>query len=422
MGLVVLLVAALLLAVTIAGTVAVGSGLITPPWVNRLLVPTASAAPSEPVEPSPSTSPTPTPSRSPGAWTAAGSMITPSRVLGTATLLLDGTVLVAGGTAGGTDGSELLTSAELFDPASGSWIATGSMLQGREGQTATLLSNGTVLVAGGNSRAQLDPELASAELYDPVTGAWTATGDMIDARTVHTATLLPDGRVLVAGGYTARRPGDLSAHFLASAELYDPVTGTWTATGDMIHARPGHTATLLPDGQVLVAAGQRLASAELYDPVTGMWTATGDMTEGYHGHTATLLLNGTVLVAGGDAPSGPGAVGWPHAEVYNPVTGTWMATARMAKARLAHTATLLPDGRVLVSGGRVDGGYESQWLYDAELYDPGTGTWAPTGDMIQARSGHTATLLSDGRVLVSGGAGSDPQASAELYDPGGGTR
>jgi N-acetylneuraminic acid mutarotase len=409
-----LMVAAVLAASAITGAVVVGSGLVDPPWVNRLLIPTTSPAASTLVEPTR----TPMPSRRPSVgWTLTKSMIAPARDWGTATLLPDGTVLVAGGADGHADGSEPLSSAELFHRASGSWVATGSMLAGRIGQTATLLSNGMVLVAGGSSDDGQETALESVELYDPVTGAWTATGDMIRARSRHTTTLLSDGRVLVAGGFESAQ-GAGGYDRLPSAELYDPVTGSWTATDDMSQARDAHTATLLPDGRVLVAGGGgggRLSSAELYDPVTGTWAATGDMTEPYLGHTATLLLDGTVLVAGGDAPSGPGARAWHHAELYDPVTGTWVATRGMITPRLGHTATLLADGRVLVTGGANPGDTGSA----AELYDPVTGRWQAIGDMIQARSGHTATLLPDGRVLVVGGVGSEQQAAAELYQPGG---
>ncbi|MGH8094559.1 MAG: kelch repeat-containing protein [Chthoniobacterales bacterium] len=174
--------------------------------------------------------------------------------------------------------------------APGGFEATGSLATAREFHTATLLPNGMVLVAGGNGNF-----LASAELYDPATGTWTATGSLATARALHTATLLPNGMVLVAGG--VGNPG-----YLASAELYDPATGTWTATGSLATGRDYHTATLLPNGMVLVAGGSdnnALASAELYDPATGIWTATGSLATARYYHTATLLSNGMVLVAGG---------------------------------------------------------------------------------------------------------------------------
>jgi N-acetylneuraminic acid mutarotase len=407
MGRILLLVAALLAAGTITGALAVGSGLLDPPWVNRLLIPTASAAASGLVEPSSA------PTLGPPSGPPSASMITPARVLGTATLLPDGTVLVAGGTDDQPDGSDPIASAELLDPASETWVATGSMLESRAGQTATLLSNGLVLVVGGSSGDGHGTALLSAELYDPFARTWMATGAMSQARAWHAATLLTDGRVLVVGGMESTDVGVGGYDRLASAELYDPDTGTWTATADMTKARDGHTATLLPDGWVLVAGG---SSAELLDPDAETWIATDDMTEPYYGHTATLLLDGTVLVAGGDAPSGPGARAWPHAGLYDWVTATWDATQKMITPRLGHTATLLPDGRVLVLGGRVHGGAASPLLRDAELYDPDTGRWAAIGDMIDARSGHTATLLPDGRVLVLGGAG------FELYDPAGQAR
>lgn len=279
--------------------------------------------------------------------------------------------------------------------------------------TATLLPGGRVLVAGGVVNDRLDGRVsASAELFDPAGRKWAATRGMVDARWGHTATLLPDGTVLVAGSYV--NSGDP----LASAELYDPGSGRWTPTGRMSTGRGGHTATLLPDGRVLVTGGgaedtlleggPRSATAELYDPRTGEWTATGTMIEARKEFTATLLPDGRVLVAGGDG-------GFMAAELYDPGTGRWTATGSMAQGRIGHTATLLPDGTVLVTGGCAcsePGAWSS-----AELYDPGTGRWTATGSMGTARIFHTATLLVDGTLLVVDEGLYDRPASAELYDP-----
>ena len=275
----------------------------------------------------------------------------------------------------------------------GSWTATGSLTTARFSHTETLLPNGKVLVAGGTDSSFFS--FASAELYDPATGLWTATGSMATARTLHSATLLPNGKVLVAGGYN-------NGVNLASAELYDPATGLWTPTGSMAAARYQHTATLLLNGQVLVAGGYNdnvgpLASAELYDPATGLWTPTGSLATARFSPTATLLPNGQVLVAGGGNFNGFLA----SAELYDPATGLWTATGSMATAREIYTATLLPEGQVLVAGGLGDSGV----LTSAELYDPATGLWTPTGSMATARYQHTATLLPNGQVLVAGGYG-----------------
>ena len=291
--------------------------------------------------------------------------------------------------------------------------ATGSMATAREYHTATLLPNGKVLVTGGHQGIAY---FASAELYDPVTGTWTTTGSMAAVRDRHTATLLSNGKVLVTGGEDGIA-GDGGISF-ASAELYDPATGTWTTTGSMATAREQHTATLLSNGKVLVTGGGNgiayLASTELYDPVTGTWTTTGSMTTVRIDHTATLLSNGKVLVTGGHSVSSDLA----SAELYNPVTGTWTKTGSMATARYSHTATLLPNGTVLVTGGRNS----SSFFRSAELYHPATGTWTKTGSMATARAFHTATLLPNGKVLVTGGGhGSGVVAGAELYDPATGT-
>ena len=322
----------------------------------------------------------------------------------TATLLPNGQVLVGGGW---NDITGFLASAELYNPATGAWAVPGSLAIPRREHTATLLPNGQVLVTGGYAGFGGGDYLASAELYDPATGTWTATGSMATGRSDHTATLLPNGRVLVAGGIN-------TTGFLASAELYDPVTGMWTATDSMTTIRYYQTATLLPNGQVLVAGGAGgtiLASAELYNPVTGTWTATGNLATERYLHTATLLPSGNVLVTGGSRTGQDLA----SAELYDPSTGIWSVTGSLAIARKEHTATLLPNGQVLVADGRVT--YPRlHRIATAELYDPASGNWTATANLLPARFEHTATLLPNGRVLVSGGNSSNGTlARADLY-------
>jgi hypothetical protein len=333
-------------------------------------------------------------------WTVTGSMVEP-RVGHTATLLPDGRVLAVGG--GQFNGFFDLASAELYDPITGAWSATGTMAEVRWGHTATLLPDGTVLVAGGEISGN-SPALASAELYDPRSGTWSSAGTMIEARRGHTATLLPSGRVLVAGGYNANDA-------LASAELYDPATASWTATGAMLTGHVVHTATLLQDGKVLVAGGVdgigvALASAELYDPETGSWSPTGALSGARGAQTATLLHDGRVLVAGGVFGSQPFFDALATAEVYDPAAGVWSTAASMHTDRQYHTATLLPDGTVLVTGGL--GSAENKAT--AEVYDPAHDTWRAIADMDEARAGHSATLLPNGNVLVAGW-------TAEQYGP-----
>ena len=296
------------------------------------------------------------------------------------------------------------------------------MIMPHDRHTATLLRDGRVLVAGGLATiGSSEEDSDKAELYDPASGQWTMTGDMVQARSGPTATLLADGRVLVAGGWSSH-----DEHQFASAELYDPATGRWTTTGKMHRARGRHTATLLPDGRVLVTGGVNLTggegegvkSAELYDPDTGRWTPTGKMLEALAGHRATLLTDGRVLVTGYAGGGGS------HAEVYDPGSGRWASTGRMsAECRGGHTATLLSNGRVLVTGGMCGTGEtfdpscsRGSGACSAELFDPGTGRWTPTGGLHAERVGASATLLPDGTVLVVGGTGLEPPP-AELYHP-----
>jgi hypothetical protein len=287
-----------------------------------------------------------------------------------------------------------------------SFSITGSLQTKRRVHTATLLPNGKVLVAGGYNYPT--GANTAADLYDPATGTWTATAPMNAARAWHTATLLQNGKVLVTGGYGT------SWALLSSAELYDPATGTWTVTGSMAHGRYSHTATLLPNGKVLIVGD---AGAELYNPASGTWAVTGSPNTPRSGfQTTSLLSNGKVLLAGGVNSSGMIS----GAELYDPATGTWTATGSMADGRFSHRATLLFNGKVLVSGGfNSNNGY----IAGAELYDPASGTWTTTGSLNGARGNHTATLLASGKVLVTGGLDNNylTLSTAELYDSTSGT-
>ena len=303
----------------------------------------------------------------------------------TATLLLDGRVLVCGGDVNG----EQIATAEIYDPVSGAWSPTGSLHDSRREHTATLLRNGTVLVTGGLRIG--DGYRQSAEIYDPGTGRWTRTEDMITGRWAHTATLLPDGRVLIAGGTNGR--------LAATAELYDPVHHRWSEAGTLGIPRYGHTATLLRDGDVLISGGEDYnyiwGSAEIYSPRDNAWRVTGDMKAPRVNHSATLLPDGRVLLTGG---YGDGVQS--STEIYDPASGQWTAAMPMADARWRHTATLLTGGRVLIAGGKPD----TDSVFDlAELYDPAKDAWQSTGFMHKGRSDHTATLLANGRVLIAGG-------------------
>ena len=323
------------------------------------------------------------------------------RTFATATVLNNGLVLIAGG------GGPSLTSAELYNPATGTFTPTGSLNIGRDNATATLLNNGMVLIAGGENLTEF---LASAELYNPATGTFTLTGSLNTARVLATATLLNNGMVLIAGG-TGNGAG-----YLASAELYNPATGTFTPTGSMNVTRTWAAAALLNNGMVLIASGFGgttgfLTSAELYNPATGTFTLTGNMNTARRAATATLLNNGLVLVAAG-ANSGSTETG--SAELYNPATGTFASTGNLNTPRFSHTATRLNNGQVLIAGGDGNSGV----LSSAELYDPATGMFTVTGSLNAARVAATAALLNDGRPLIAGGGSGVTLTSAELYEPG----
>jgi hypothetical protein len=286
---------------------------------------------------------------------------------------------------------------------------TGNLNAARQEHTATLLTNRTVLIAGGTDANFV--EQASAELYNPGTGTFAATGSMTVPRINHTATLLNDGTVLITGGY------DSNGIPLNSAEIYNPATAAFTAVANMSTGRASHTATLLSDGTVLIAGGydinfNALASAELYDPATGTFTGVGNLITGRVSHTATLLNNGQVLLAGGEDSNFNALAA---AELYNPSSRSFTATGALNTGRDLHTATLLDNGMVLIAGGQ-DTNYSL--IAGAEVFDSGAGTFTLAGSMVTPRVDNTATLLGNGTVLVAGGTASNTSlASSELYDP-----
>jgi N-acetylneuraminic acid mutarotase len=340
----------------------------------------------------------------------------------TATLLNNGTVLVAGGANPASDPHCIggIVSAEVYDAYGAASTPTGALTAPRYAHTATLLQNGMVLVVGGfgNTNCQGGGAQAqnTAELYDPVAGSFNLTGNMGFPRGGHTATLLMNGKVLVAGGADQDPAGTATA----SAELYDPSTGTFTQTGSMAVARFRHTAALLQDGRVLIVGGvpqdsaNPTSTAELYDPATGSFTATGGMTTAREEHTATVLADGKVLIVAGESSvaASSGLQDTATAELYDPSTRLFSRTGSMAEARNSHTATLLNDGTVVVTGG----GNNSP---TAEVYDPLAGSFTMTGSMEFGRAGHTATALTDPSgiysVLVVGGGSFNPIATAEIY-------
>jgi hypothetical protein len=330
-----------------------------------------------------------------GTFTATGSMTAP-RASHTATLLPNGKVLIAGGSS----------TVELYDPSTGSFTATGTMTASNYVVSATLLPDGRVLLI----------ESRNAELYDPSTGTVTATGSMVDGQGGH-ATLLTNGKVLMTG------PGN--------PQLYDPSTGAFTLTGPYANVYTHDdsfqtTVTLLPSGEVLFAEDVQYVrnySAELYDSTTNTFRLTGAMVSFFLGRTTTLLVNGKVLRAGGGDDFGS----YQKAEQYDPAAGMFTATGDMTTPRSDHTAVLLPDGTVLITGGH---GFDMGPIVvraSAELYDSSTGAFTTTGNMTARRAYHTATVLNDGRVLITGGVspvGTETSfnvnwilSSAEIYTP-----
>jgi hypothetical protein len=348
--------------------------------------------------PTPTNTPSLRPTSTP-SWTST-TMLRPHGTH-TATLLRDGHVLIAGSCSGSTK-----TFAEIYDPEKGSWAATSPVTVGCV-STATLLTDGRVLRAGGFGDVidGVQNTLSTAEIYDPDSGTWTATADMVQP-CGGTATLLADGTVLLAG---CGADG-------TSAQLYDPAGGSWASTGNMVET--GQVATLLGDGTVLVVGGWGSTFAQLYDPLSGSWAPTGSMLQARQGQTATLLANGNVLVAGGTGSTGFQDDALASAELYDPSAHAWTSTGAMLEAEAHEAATALGDGRVLVVGGFLGGDFGNPRA--PELYEPVTETWAMLPTYPFPGTHPTITLLTDGTVLVAGGTNiGNPSAHAAIYHPGG---
>jgi len=341
-----------------------------------------------------------------GAWSNSASTQLPWRDGFRAALLPDGTVLVCGGFGSGN----LLGSSafELFRPAVGTWGQVGAMNTGRAHHALTVLPDGGLLATGGIFGFSTT---ASCEVFRADLLEWKPAPAMANPRWFHAATLLRDGRVLVSGGGEGV-PID-------GCEIYDPVSRTWSATGTMKRRRLGHSATVLLDGRVLVAGGIGFinganageATCEIYNPGTGTWEFSKPLPGAWAYHSAVLLPDGDVLVLAGDSGGSPEA----DCFRFTPQLQQWTEEKPLLQERYFYTATTLSDGRILVTGGNDGGGAFS----GCELRDPKTGAWSLAASLKVDRYFHTSTLLPDGRVVVTGGVGLNGSdlRSCEIYDP-----
>lgn len=365
----------------------------------------------------------------------------------TATVLKDGNVIVVGGTSD----VGVASTAEIFYPKTGTWEYAGRMNFARQSHRATLLNDGRLLITGGKG---VNKAIDAVELYNPITKTWSRAGSLNFPKYAHTATLLPDGNVLVAGGgegfvrqvhgeifypesstwrslttimdigrggHTATVLNSQSILFVggtqgsSQASIYNISEEKWIEGAQSEQIRDSHTATLMKDGRVLITGGGiSTLSAEIYDPNTQLWTSAGDMNISRREHTATALKNGKVLIIGGQH----GGQITSLVETFDPDTnrwdtygleGGWSDASIMSIPRKNHTSTLLPDGSVLITGGisridTIDDEGPTELLDSAERYFVGgIGKWTTAGRMLGKRTGHTASLLPDGRVLVIGG-------------------
>jgi Putative Ig domain/Galactose oxidase, central domain/Thrombospondin type 3 repeat/Kelch motif len=330
----------------------------------------------------------------------------------TVTKLLDGRVLIAGGNSGANPAAAKFSSAYLYDPTTETFTQTGSMSVARSLHTATLLANGKVLITGGFNGSNL----ASAELYDPVLGTFSATGSLQTDRSQHTATLLQDGTVLIAGGFNGGANDALN-----TVEIYTPSLGTFALAGTMVNKRNTHTATVLRDGKVLLAGGvgdaPRVATAEVYDPVAGTFTATlNTMQSARASHSATLLSDGRVMIYGGDNNDGSGSQ-----EVFDHQTETFQLLVSGGQLANWTTATSLLFNNALIAGGNADPSSIAWFSAASPLPESRlasvNSTSGPTVMPTPGQWGGGAVTLDTGHILVAGGGSTS--GKGHLYCPAG---
>jgi hypothetical protein len=339
---------------------------------------------------------------SPGNFTTGGAMAAGRSDHAMVQLPSSPLILVAGGTNNGTT---VLKTAELYDPVTNTWRATGSMNTARRGHTATVMNNGKILVVGGNDGTNT---LSTAETYDPTTGAWTnTTGPLAFTHRYHTATLLSDGKVLIAGGTV----GPLGTADAKYTEVYNPATGLFTAGPLLLEERQGHTATLLSNGDVLFV-GNSIGNGALtrtltYDGTTFTWAFTSSLAQARYNHSAVLMSSGKVLVTGGFSLDSR------TAEIYTPSTRTWTPFSDMTAPRAYHTSTALRNGDVVVIGGY--NGTTS--LTSMDYYDAQADAWSssPQRTLAVGRAMHTSLMLSNGKVLTLGSYCTVPSGACSTY-------
>ncbi len=341
----------------------------------------------------------------------------------TASLLTDGSVLIVGGSGLHVP---VHRQALRYVPSTSTFEPDANLNVARMAHATFTLSNGKVVVTGGwdptTTGTGFDPVYKSTEIYDPATKSFTAGPDMVFPRRHHVVTQLKDGRFLITGGIQLRGNGFGAS---TNAEIYDPNTNTFTVTGRMNVGRWLHTATLLPDGRVLVAGGRdnnctgtcpvySLASAEIYDPATGVFTLlSGSLNVSRWGHTATLLQDGQVLFIGGETTdtADPGMLF--VTERFDPQSGAFTKGTSLGEARSFHTVTLLNNGKLLVAGGFRQAVIA---VNSTEYFDPATGVSRPGGAMNELHARHTATRFDNGEVLIFAGTySSSPAAAAETF-------